>query len=129
MTNQADVASILHETIKAMFPTAYVHGRVGNLLGPTIRLTYASRPAAECANGILENDPAFMGFHVYVDSRTGKCEIESPSTHGNKMFRQDGLKFRKISGESEIAVVNKLVKWFEKNREIIGKYNKEFTEY
>lgn len=128
-TLQQDIALLMHETVKAMFPTAYVNGRVRNLLGSTICLTYASRPAAECSSGILENDPAFMAFHVYVDSRTGKCEIEFPSTHCCKLFRQDGLKFRKLSGDNEAQVINKLTKWFDKNREIIGKYNKPFTDY
>ena len=124
MTNQADTALFLHNAIKALFPTAVVNGRVGNLLGPTIRLTYTSKTAAENSSGILENDPAYMSFHVYVDSRNGKCEIEFPSTHCCKLFRQDGLKFRKLSGKSEQEVCEKLVKWFEKNKTIIEKYNK-----
>lgn len=122
MTTQADTALYLHNAIKDLFPTAVVNGRVGNLMGPTIRLTYTSKTAADNSNGILENDPAFMSFHVYVDSRTGKCEIEYPSTHCSRLFRE-GLKFRKLSGNSEQEVCEKLVKWFAKNSAIIGKYN------
>lgn len=120
---QHEVAANLHNSIVALFPTANVNGRVGNLLGPCIRLTYTSKTAAENSNGILENDPAFMSFHVHVE-RDGKCIIEFPATHSRKLFNEHGLKFRKLSGSSEAEVCAKLVKWFDKNKEIIGIYNR-----
>lgn len=115
---QAEIAAYIQAELIAMFPDNGVNSRVRNVLGDTIFVLYTHfKDKSQCSMGILENDPAFMHFMIQHD-RKG-FYIEYPSTHCNKIFYQDALKFRKINGKTELEAAQKLVAWFKKNRELI----------
>ena len=106
--------------LTAMYPDNGVRVRKRNILGENIYVLYTHfSNALQCANGILENDPAFMHFCI---EQVGKdWVIEHPVMHSYKLVREHGLKFRKIRGKTEQEAAEKLVKWFAKNQDIINK--------
>lgn len=118
MTDQIELCTELHDALLPLFPNAFVHARQRTILGQTnIHLTFA-RSCSGWSSNIIENDPAFMGFMVHIE-RDGTANIERPCTHSNAMFRDHGLKFRKIKGNDESVAVGKLIEWFKKNQKII----------
>lgn len=108
----------LRTNMENMFPTSNVKVYAQSIIGEkNIYVRYINAPSpAECSNGIMENDPAFMRF--CFGRKAGKVVIEAPCMHSSKL-RNAGLKFRKITADNESLACEKLLAWFEKNREVI----------
>lgn len=112
-TTQAEVCAYLAESLRAIFPTSGIRVGSRTIIGESIIMLYCTNAAtaADCANGIWENDPAYMGFMIQSDK--AGFYIEAPTCHS--MVTRKAAKYRIIKGDSEMAVAVKLVAWFKKN--------------
>lgn len=108
----------LRTNMENLFPNSNVKVYAQSIIGEkNIYVRYINAISPEkCSNGIMENDPAFMRF--CFGRNRGKTVIEAPCMHSSKL-RNAGLKFRKITAETEEIACDKLLAWFEKNREVI----------
>jgi hypothetical protein len=114
---QNNICETFNNFVTNALPNAYVNARVQKLIGQeTIVIAFAG--AKTWPSNIMQNDPAFMQFIVFVNS-DGSADIEAPTMHSSKL-RKAGLKFRKIAKENEAAAMAHLTRWFIKNRDIIN---------
>ena len=86
--------------------------RAGNVMGaPTI--TIAGQTVEESENKIIENAYAFSKFIIHKNDQKNKYEMEMLTV--DYKARNDGLKFRKISGKTLDEVYGKFNAWMTKN--------------
>ena len=86
--------------------------RSGNVMGaPTI--TIAGQTVEESENKIIENAYAFSKFIIHKNDQKNKYEMEMLTV--DYKARNDGLKFRKISGKTLDEVYSKFSVWMTKN--------------
>ena len=86
--------------------------RAGNVMGaPTI--TIAGQTVEESENKIIENAYAFSKFIIHKNDQKNKYEMEMLTV--DYKARNDGLKFRKISGKTLDEVYSKFSVWMTKN--------------
>jgi hypothetical protein len=119
MTREELVAHITTE-LTTLFPTNGVKVYEQSILGEkNIYIRYMHFASAkECSNGIAENDPAFMRLAIYPER--GTYVIDRPTTHFSRLIGKDGaIAWRKLRGNTEQEVAEKLLAWFRKNQTII----------
>ena len=110
--------------IKKIFPNFLSLAKMRTGLGHHVTVDfYNVADSSECASGILLNATGQMRFMMHLSNGRGtladgtpvSVELLSWSHH----LRNAGLKFRKINAKTPAEAMEKLVKWFDKNREII----------
>ena len=114
--NQAEVIEFLKTELRKIFPTSGLLIRPRTIIGETnIHITYTNAASsADCSNGILENDPAYMAFAIWSD-RDGTFYIEKPTQHRAVLSRIGVKRFVTIKGKTEMACAIKLVEWMRKH--------------
>lgn len=110
---QSEVCAYLSQALTVIFPTSGIMVHTRTIIGQCdIHLRYTNaRKAEDCANGIWENDPAFMRFMIQSDN--AGFFIEAPTCHSMKARK--AAKYRIIKGATEMDCAVKLVAWFKKN--------------
>lgn len=95
--------------IAIMFPHFMIDIRVTNVLGDVVSFTIANVPTANDAPfGIIHN--ASLLFRGLIQTNHKGAYMEDPILSGH------GLKFRKISGSTELEVLAKFHMWLLKNK-------------
>jgi len=113
---QHEVVVYLNDELRSFFPTSGVSATSMRVIGEhDVYLQYTNASKKEdCVNNILQNDPAFMFFSIQAVRNGVGFYVEAPTTH-SRVLKNAGVKFRKISGQTEMACAVKLVEWFKKN--------------
>lgn len=120
MEYQTEIADYIKAELSSIFPNSGVYVFTRTIIGESnVHIFYTNaKSAKECENGILENDPAYMGYYIEYDEDEGKAWADRPVTHSSRLSSRD-IKFRKINGKSQQEVAEKLVAWFRKNADKI----------
>lgn len=115
--SQQDVVDFLNTEMRKIFPTSGIRAHLRTIIGETnIYFLYTNNATREdCANGIMENDPAFMHFMIGPNRAGTGYEIEKPATHG-RVLRNAGInRFVTMKSATEMGCAVKLVEFMRKN--------------
>lgn len=125
-TDRANAINFLKEGLRTMFPDTMARVVERRYVGEdTVGVLYTHyKNAEQCQSGILENDPCFMYFVIFADN--GRFYAGFPSTHCGRVFDSKAVKFRKITGNTQLEVAQKLIKWFSMNQAHILKVGNEY---
>lgn len=110
-------AETYNEKIKETFPSFYTVARVQKIIGAEhiiFEFSNVSSPA-EAPNGILLNATAHMRFMLSKEVEHSVIELLT----WHYKLKPTGVKFRKIKGKTPVEAVEKLLKWFSKNKPLI----------
>lgn len=110
--------------IKKIFPNFLSLAQLRHGLGHHVTVDfYNVADRSECASNILDNATGQMRFMMHLSNGRGTLPDGSPVSIDlltwAYQLRNAGLKFRKINAKTPAEALAKLVKWFDKNREII----------
>lgn len=112
---QQEVVDFLNTEMRKIFPTSGIRAHLRRIIGETnIYFLYTNNAtAADCASGILENDPAFMHFAIYPNA--GAFHIEKPTMH-RRVLKNAGIhRFMTMKASTEMGCAVKLVEFMRKN--------------
>lgn len=110
-------AEVYNEKIKEIFPSFYTVARVQKVLGEEdiyFEFSNVGSPA-EAPHGILLNATAHMRF--MLSKEVEHFAIDLLTWHYS--LKPAGVTFRKIKGKTPVEAVEKLLKWFSKNKPLI----------
>lgn len=114
------------QKIKEMFPDRHVKISECSIVSSVcLILEFANGDSSTAPNRIIENHSAYMrimcspngDFVKGKDALNHKQDIERIVSHYK--LRDAGLKFRKASAKNADEALDKVVKWFEKNQDLI----------
>lgn len=114
------------QKISEMFPNRHVKISECTLVGATCLIVeFANGDSSTAPNRLIENHSAYMRilsspngeFVRGKEALNHKQEIERIVSHYK--LRDAGLKFRKSSANNADEALDKIVKWFEKNQNLI----------
>lgn len=115
--SQQEVVDFINTEMRKIFPTSGVSTHLRRIIGETnIYFLYTNNATkADCANGILENDPAFMHFAIYPNRGGMGYSIEKPAMH-RRVLKNAGInRFVIMKSETEMGAAIKLVEFMRKN--------------
>ena len=114
------------QKINELFPNRYIRIVEQNLIGSVcLAVEFANGDASTASNNILMNHSAHMRFlsQPADDTLRGPQALNHPQElellTWHYSLRKAGLKFRKINAKNSEEALDKLVKWFTKNQDLI----------